>query len=41
MKKTLSLLLVLVLALAVFALPAMADEKPVLTMLISGDNNPS
>lgn len=41
MKKTLSLLLALVLVLAVFALPAMADEKPVLTMLISGDNNPS
>lgn len=40
MKKTLSLLLVLVLALAVFALPAMADEKPVLTMLWNSDNNP-
>lgn len=40
MKKVTSLFLVLALLLTVMALPAQAEEKPLITMLMAGDNTP-
>ena len=40
MKKLLSLMLAVALIASAFVLPAAAQELPVLTMLMSGDNNP-
>lgn len=41
MRKLVSLLLTLALLLTAMALPAMAEEIPTLTMMITGDNTPS
>ncbi len=40
MKKLLSLILAVAMLLSLTALPAVAEDVPVLTMLMSGDNNP-
>lgn len=41
MKKFLTLVLALVMLASVFTVPAIAEEKPVLTMIVSGDNTPA
>ena len=41
MKRYLSILLSLMLCLTAIVIPAAAEEKPVITMLKSGDNSPS
>lgn len=41
MKKFLTLVLALVMLASVFTVPALAEDKPVITMLVSGDNTPA